>query len=132
MGSKQVLVMKKFPKDRNMRTGKYVAQGSHASLGAVLSMGKVSADGTKLEIPLTNPFVRDWMVGSFKKVTVYVETDQELVDIYKKAQAAGLATALIQDAGHTEFKGVPTLTAVGIGPDDEKLIDTITGHLSLF
>lgn len=132
MGSKQVLVMKKFPKDRNMRTGKYVAQGSHASLGAVLSMGKVSADGTKFEIPLTNTFVRDWMVGSFKKVTVYVETDQELVDIYKKAQAAGLATALIQDAGHTEFKGVPTLTAVGIGPDDEKLIDTITGHLSLF
>jgi PTH2 family peptidyl-tRNA hydrolase len=130
MEAKQVLVMKKFPKDRNMRTGKYVAQGAHASMGALLSLGSV--ENGKFVIPLSNPFVMEWLTGRFKKVTVYVETDQELVAIYKAAKDANIATALIKDAGLTEFNGVPTLTAVGIGPDDEEKINKITGHLSLF
>jgi PTH2 family peptidyl-tRNA hydrolase len=132
MASKQVLVMKKFPKDRNMRTGKYVAQGAHASTGAMLSLGGMSKDGKSFVIPLDNPFVREWIVGNFKKVACYVETDQELVEIYNQAKRAGLACSLIKDAGLTEFKGEPTLTAVGIGPDNEEAINKITGHLPLF
>ncbi len=127
--SKQVLVMKKFP---GMRTGKYVAQGSHAAVGSLFSIGKISEDKTELVIPLSNLFVKEWVLGSFKKITVYVNTDEELIDIYEKAQAAGLASVLIKDAGHTEFNGVPTLTAVGIGPDNPELINQITGHLPLF
>lgn len=130
MSSKQVLVMKKFPK--GLRTGKYVAQGAHASLGAVFSIGEVNADQTALVIPLTDPFVKSWVLGAFAKVTLQVDTDQDLVDLYKKAVAAGLPVSLIRDAGRTEFGGVPTLTAVGIGPGSIELIDTITGDLSLF
>ena len=130
MKSKQVLVMKKFPKDRNMRTGKYVAQGAHASLGAVFSIGSIQGDN--LIIPLDNPFIKDWIVGRFTKITCYVETDEDLVAIYKVAKDSGLATALIKDAGLTEFNGIPTLTAVGVGPDDAEKIDKITGHLPLF
>lgn len=130
MGSKQVLVMKKFPKDRNMRTGKYCSQSAHASLGALLSLGKYTGD--ELIIPLSNPFVRDWLLGRFTKITTYVETDDELIALHDAAKAAGLACSLIQDAGLTEFNGVPTLTAVGIGPADEELINKITGHLKLF
>lgn len=130
MGSKQVIVMKKFPKDRNMRTGKYIAQGSHASLGALLSLSSIVDD--KLIIPLNNPFIWDWITGRFTKITCYVETDDDLRSIYNKAKEAGIATALITDAGLTEFNGVPTLTAVGIGPDNEELINMITGHLPLF
>ena len=132
MGSKQVIVMKKFPKARNMRTGKYIAQGAHASLGALLSLSRMSTVGNNLVIPLDNEFVRDWVIGRFTKVTCYVETDEGLVFIHNSAKLAGIATALITDAGLTEFGGVPTLTAVGVGPDDEEKINKITGHLPLF
>jgi len=127
MSSKQVLVMKKFA---SLRTGKYCAQASHASVGALLSIGEVKDNN--LVIPLSDPFVREWVTGSFAKITLQVDTDQELVDIYVAAQKAGLPTALIKDAGRTEFNGVATLTAVGLGPADPALIDKITGHLKLF
>lgn len=132
MAAKQVLVMKKFPKERNMRTGKYVAQGSHASLGALLSLGKFDEERTTFTIDLRNPFVYEWVIGRFTKIAVYVETDDQLAAIYTQAKEAGIATALITDAGLTEFNGVPTLTAVGVGPDNAELIDKITGHLPLF
>lgn len=130
MEAKQVIVMKKFPKSRNLRTGKYVAQGAHASLGAVLSTAKHEDQG--LLIPLDNPYINAWLTGRFKKITVYVETDEELVRIYTEARQAGLPTALIKDAGLTEFDGVPTLTAVGVGPGNPETIDKITGGLPLF
>jgi peptidyl-tRNA hydrolase, PTH2 family len=38
---------------------------------------------------------------------------------------------LITDAGHTEFKGVPTKTCLAIGPNDVDEIDVVTGHLKL-
>jgi len=128
MGSKQVLVMRKF--DKGMRHGKYISQGSHAAVGALFSIGSMVGD--KFVIPLSNPFVKEWVVGNFKKVAVYVENDQELIEIYKAAHKAGLPCSLIRDAGLTEFDGVPTLTAVGIGPGNEVEIDKITGHLKLF
>jgi PTH2 family peptidyl-tRNA hydrolase len=127
MSAKQVLVMKKFPK--GLRTGKYIAQGAHASLGSVLSLGKIVDD--EFVIPLSNPFVYEWITGNFRKITCYVESDDELLEVYQNARMAGLACSLIKDAGLTEFKE-PTLTAVGIGPDNENLINTITGHLPLF
>jgi len=132
MDSKQVIVMKKFPKARNMRTGKYIAQGAHASLGALLSIGRIDQDNQNLVIPLHNPFVYHWVVGRFVKITVYVETDEELIFIHNSARLAGIPSSLITDAGLTEFNGVPTLTAVGVGPDDEEKINKITGHLPLF
>jgi hypothetical protein len=36
------------------------------------------------------------------------------------------STALIQDAGLTEFGGVPTYTALAIGPDEDAKIDELT------
>ena len=132
MESKQVIVMKKFPKNRNLRHGKYIAQGSHASVGALFSIGKISEDGQTLTIPLDNPFINNWVVGNFKKVVCYVETDEALIEIYNQAKGAGIAVSLIRDAGLTEFNGVSTLTAVGIGPDDSKKVDLVTGSLPLF
>ena len=127
MESKQVLVMKKLP---GLRTGKYCAQAAHASVGALFSIGQVQ--GNNFVIPLTDPFVESWVNGRFKKITVYVTTDEELVDLYTRAQDAGIPCSLIRDAGLTEFGGVPTLTAVGIGPADPAKIDQITGSLPLF
>ena len=128
MASKQVLVMKKFP---SLRTGKYVAQGAHAAVGAVFALGKLDAYGDNLIIPLHNHFVKDWILGSFAKVCLQADTttDQELLDLQAAAKAAGLTTALITDSGRTEFNGVPTMTALGIGPGGIEEIDKITGHL---
>ena len=128
MESKQVLVMRNFGK--SCRKGKYCSQAAHASVGAVFGIGKI--EDNNLIIPLDNPFVREWITGRFKKVTVYVETDQDLVAVYQQAKQAGIPCSLIKDAGLTEFNGVATLTAVGIGPDDPEKIDKITGHLPLF
>jgi PTH2 family peptidyl-tRNA hydrolase len=40
-------------------------------------------------------------------------------------------TALILDSGVTEFGGVPTNTAVAVGPDQVGKVDAITGGLPL-
>ncbi len=101
-------------------------------MAALLSMGKIDYYGDNLVIPMHNPDVKAWLTGRFKKVTVYVETEQELIDLYDTAQKAGIPSAIIKDAGLTEFGGVPTITAVGIGPGSEEEINTITGHLKLF
>ncbi len=129
MEAKQVIVMRKF---QSMRHGKYCAQAAHASMGALLSIAKLDEYGDKLTINLYNPHVKAWLTGRFKKVTVYVETEQELIDLYDTAQKAGIPSALIRDAGLTEFGGVPTITAVGIGPGSEEEINAITGNLKLF
>ena len=78
----------------------------------------------------------EWMVEvpgekSFAKIVVQVENEEELVAIYEKAKIAGLESHLITDSGATEFHGVPTKTAVGIGPDYSEKTDLITGNLKL-
>lgn len=125
MESKQVLVMRQFP---GLRTGKYCAQAAHASVGAIFALGTITPE--YMMIPLADPFVYEWVTGRFKKITLYVKTEEELLAVYDAA--AGLPRSLIRDAGLTEFGGVATLTAVGIGPADPALIDKITGHLKLF
>lgn len=93
-----------------------VAQGSHASLSAYL-------DATKME--------RDeWFKTGQTKICVSVDSEEDLIKIHNLAKEAGLPCALIQDAGHTEFKQ-PTLTAVAIGPGYTPYIDQITGQLKL-
>lgn len=124
---KQVLVIRK---DLNMRKGKIAAQASHASLGAIL--GQMKQDGDKLVLDLNDQRLAPWILGRFKKITVYVNSEQELRDIFEQAKAAGLINSLIEDAGLTEFGGVKTLTAVAVGPDRSDKIDVVTGHLPLF
>lgn len=123
---KQVIVLRK---DLNMRKGKLVAQGAHASMGAILGLCKVDGDRLILDM---DERVKPWLTGRFKKICVYVNSEAELLDVYHRAQAAGLVTSIIKDAGLTEFNGVPTLTAVGVGPDRADRIDAITGKLPLF
>lgn len=125
MKHKQVLVLRK---DLGMRKGKMVAQGAHASQGALFDIGHIEDDW--LMIPLDGR-TKPWVCGEFTKVCVSVCSESELLALYEKAREAGLITKLIKDAGHTEFHGVPTYTAVAIGPDEDWKIDPVTGHLPL-
>lgn len=130
MSSKQVIILRK---DLNMRKGKLVAQGSHASLKVFFDKLKLTeSDGEYCASFLVDsPQELDWIRGSFTKIAVSVNSEQELLDIYKKAKDANILCSLVQDAGRTEFHGIPTYTAVAIGPADSEEIDKITGGLSL-
>lgn len=125
MEHKQVIVIRK---DLNMRKGKMVAQGAHASMAAILNL--MRRDGDSLVLPL-DPRIEPWLSGRFKKICVSVNSEAELLAIHAAAQAAGMVGALIQDSGLTEFGGVPTYTACAVGPDVGERIDTITGGLPL-
>jgi PTH2 family peptidyl-tRNA hydrolase len=120
MDTKQVIVLRK---DLNMRKGKCVAQGCHASI-AVLTQ-------EQLRLHYPSPEMADWLNGLQTKVCVSVNSEQELLDLYQRALAAGIPCSLITDAGKTEFGGVPTKTCCAIGPAEVAIIDTITGTLSL-
>lgn len=126
--SKQIIIIRK---DLKMRRGKEIAQGSHASLGALLSIaqhkdGKIIIDISK------NDAISDWLKNGFTKITLQCDNEKELVEIYNQAKKAGLPCILITDAGRTEFKGVLTKTAIAIGPGDPDEIDKITGNLPLY
>jgi PTH2 family peptidyl-tRNA hydrolase len=125
MEHKQVIVLRK---DLNMRKGKMVAQGAHASMRAILNLAR--REGDQLIIPL-DARNESWLCGRFKKICVSVNSERELLELHKQALDANLITSLIQDAGLTEFGGVPTYTAVAIGPDAGDKVDRLTGHLAL-
>jgi len=127
--SKQVIVMRK---DLNMRKGKMVAQGAHASMKAVLDSMKFMPKENSMVLKLDdNSAMEDWIEGRFTKICVSVDSEAELLEIFNKAKAAKLTSALIVDAGATEFNGVPTKTCCAIGPAWSDEIDKITGHLKL-
>ena len=136
--SKQVIVIRK---DLNMSAGKLAAQVSHASMAPVVNRLKRSADnpgGTMIVEYSTGMLhsrndeaLDDWLKGSFTKVVVYVKSEVALLNVYKKAQDAGLPCELILDAGRTEFNE-PTHTCVGIGPCWEEDFEGVTSKLRLF
>lgn len=109
---KQVIVVRT---DLNMRKGKMCAQVAHASM-------KVFFDRMKLNVTTViedwsgkyqeknadcNRFTSEmieWMNGSFAKIVVGCNSEQELFDLQKQAEKARIVNALILDNGNTEFK----------------------------
>ncbi len=126
---KQVIVIRR---DLHMRRGKEIAQGAHASMAWLTQRITREPTGVEAQLPMFTPAENAWITGLFTKVVCQVNTEAELRDIYEKAIAAGLEAHLITDAGLTEFAGVATATAVGIGPDFAEKIDTVTAGLKLY
>ena len=125
--AKQVIVMRK---DLNMRKGKMVAQGAHASMRVILQAGAADAAQHEYTIAMTEPMAA-WLTGRFTKVCVSVDSEAALESIVERARAAGVPVALITDAGQTEFHGVPTKTCCAVGPAWADDVDAITGALTL-
>lgn len=136
MSTKQVIVIRK---DLNMRKGKMIAQGSHASMAFLtnplrirpmsrLIVGDTEWSSAKINV---SGEIISWLNNSFRKICVYVNSEDELRVIHQKALDSGLISHLIEDNGATEFNGVKTLTCCAIGPHwDEKFIE-ITDNLPL-
>lgn len=110
---KQIIVIRK---DLKMPLGKICSQVSHASVEATLKSSKKNIEA--------------WKKQGAKKVIVKVNSEEELLDLQKKAKSLKLVTALIRDAAKTFFKN-PTITCLGIGPDKEEKIDKVTAHLKM-
>ena len=127
-------------KDLNMRKGKMIAQGAHASMKVLLDNMVLNTtltsptDSTEINymaLWLDNPSLKDWIEGKFTKICLSVDSEEELNEIYEKAKSKGLKCTMIVDAGLTEFNGIPTKTCCAIGPEWSNDIDDITGHLKL-
>ncbi len=111
MELKQVILVRQ---DLKMSRGKMAAQVSHASVECLLKSHK--------------DIIEEWHKQGMKKIVLKVKDSEELNKYKKLAEDSNLTTCMIKDAGHTELKP-GTITCSGIGPDDEKKIDRITGHL---
>ena len=128
--TKQVIVIRR---DLKMRRGKEIAQGAHASMAWLRQriMPRLTPAGRADQVQISAA-ERSWLELSMRKVTVKVGSEQELVDVYDKALAAGLVVHMITDRGLTEFGGMPTRTCLAVGPDYDDLIDPVTGDLELY
>ena len=133
MNVKQVIVIRK---DLNMRKGKMIAQGAHASMKVFFDIMEdyETSGGMQSLITYKRFFptmaMREWIKGEFTKIVVSVDSEEELLKLHQNALNKKIPCSLIKDAGHTEFKE-PTYTAVAIGPDESEKIDKLTGHLKL-
>lgn len=142
--TKQVIVFRKdlLKGENAIRKGKFGAQVAHASLAALLTYFRKYEhdffDSPNFKHTFEYQAVFDkgsvldlWLNGLFTKICVCVENDDELLEIKKQCDEAGIPNALITDAGLTEFHGVATNTCLGIGPYWSEEIDKITKNLKL-
>jgi PTH2 family peptidyl-tRNA hydrolase len=144
---KQIIVVRKDlrnTKGEKIRCGKIASQVAHASLGAILNYvtQKYLYEYTTPKLDLGYDIrmninkgkgepTKKWLEGSFTKICVSVNSEQELLDIYNKALESNINVKLIQDNGLTEFGGVKTYTCLALGPDYPEVLDPLTKHLPL-
>ena len=99
-----------------MRKGKISCLCCHGSIGAYK---KSPADK-----------IKKWENEAYAKVVLKVQTLEELTELKKAADKKGIANYLVVDAGRTQ---IPTssVTVLALGPDEDKIIDEVTGDLKL-
>ncbi|MFH1229817.1 MAG: peptidyl-tRNA hydrolase Pth2 [Candidatus Aenigmatarchaeota archaeon] len=110
---KQALIIRT---DLKMNKGKIASQCAHASIAAFLK----SKDHER----------QDWIREGMKKIVLKVSSESELEDLFKLSKKERLPSEMIIDAGRTQIEP-GTVTALGIGPAEDKKIDEITGKLKL-
>jgi len=110
---KQVILVRQ---DLGLPKGKLAVQVAHAS---VESMMKAKSS-----------IVDKWRYSGAKKVALKVSNLDELKDYEKQLKKARIKTAMITDAGKTCI-APGTTTCLGVGPDDEEKIDSVTAELKM-
>lgn len=138
---KQVIIMRK---DLNMRKGKIAAQASHAcvncvlkaaaSVGGLLDWDSRENQGSMMSVSGrgTSSYLNEWFANEYTKICVTVNSEAELLHYKDLIEKAGYVYHLVQDLGHTEFKGKKTYTCLAIEPLPADIIDAITGGLPLY
>jgi PTH2 family peptidyl-tRNA hydrolase len=135
---KQVIVLRKDLRNKNghkVHTGKLVSQGAHASMKVItdcIDWSDYYMGGNCIAVFKPTDEMWLWLKRQpFTKITLAVNSREELLKIYEIAKKQNLPCSLITDNALTEFSE-PTDTCIAIGPANSEDIDKITGHLSLF
>ncbi len=113
---KQAIVVRT---DLKMSMGKIAAQAGHAAVSAAEEARKNFSGWWKA-----------WIKEGQCKIAVRAESEQELLELQRKAKELKLPSALIVDRGLTELPP-DTITCLGIGPAPSSQVDGITGKLHL-
>jgi PTH2 family peptidyl-tRNA hydrolase len=130
--TKMVIIIRK---DLNMRKGKFISQAMHGVMGLMFGyMDEESSSETTIIKKfqyLKNSAMGKWLNSGYKKVTLYVNSEKELLEIKNNADRVYIPNHLVSDYGRTEFHGIKTKTCLVLGPDYSDELDQITGHLKL-
>lgn len=110
---KQIIILRK---DLNMPIGKAISQGCHASNMSILANNTTDNKTNILK----------WLMNGSKKVILSVNSLEELLTIYESLINLSIPNYLVKD------KKLDTITALGVFPIREDIIDEITGHLKLY
>jgi len=103
--------------DIGMGQGKLAAQVAHASLSAY-----EDADSKTQS---------EWKGGGQKKVVLKADGESQIFELADVAERESLPHAVVRDAGHTQLDP-GTVTTLAVGPGHERVVDEVTGDLSLF
>lgn len=110
---KQVIMVRQ---DLKLPKGKLAAQVAHAAVEAVLRSEK--------------DIVKKWRAEGMMKIVVKVKDEKELYRYKGLADELGITNAVITDAGKTVV-APGTVTCMAIGPDEEELVDKVSGKLKI-
>ena len=102
--------------DLKMGKGKIAAQCCHASIGSYKK-----TDSYK---------IRKWENEAYAKVVCKVPSLDDLIEIKKLAEQKGISNYMVVDAGRTQIP-TSTVTVLGLGPDEDEIMDEVTGDLKL-
>ena len=102
-----------------MSWGKTVVQAAHASVSALEEARRIKPE-----------WVRAWFTAGQKKIALKVDSEEDINNLGKRCLELGVPYSIVQDAGLTELPP-GTVTAIGIGPAPEEVVDKITGSLPL-
>lgn len=104
-------------RDLKLSAGKLAVQCSHAAVSCTLNARKSHAR-----------LVERWLNAGGRKICLKVDDLESLQRYAGQAQAAGLVTYVVKDAGHTEIPA-GTVTVLGIGPAPRRAIDSLVSDL---
>lgn len=132
---KQVILVRT---DLKLSKGKIAAQVAHASVKALLfqmkDYGRFNTDNEKypheVRVNMSDDMLY-WLKGNYTKITLKVNSEEELIEYFNMAKENNLPCSIITDKGFTELEGEHK-TCVAIGPAKNSEIDKITKNLKLF
>lgn len=110
---KQVMVVRT---DLKMGKGKIAAQCCHGSIGAYKRAS-------------VNKIIK-WEKEAYAKVVLKVDSLEELLELKAQAIEKNISNYLVIDAGRTQIPS-SSVTVLALGPDEDEIIDEVTGELKL-
>jgi PTH2 family peptidyl-tRNA hydrolase len=110
-------------KDLAMSKGKLAVQAAHASIGSYIE---------SYEDLYASYDCDDWFKEGQRKIAFKATSEEHLLSLQEKAKELGLIAYLVEDFGLTEFNGVKTKTALGVGPSSIEMMKEFTKDLDLF